>query len=768
MEQVFRVVLSLSVSGSLVGFLILLLRPVTRRFFAKRWTYYLWLLLLVRLLVPIHGDVNLAGWLSEISMGIENRQDNVTAIDQAENAANGKSTGKAQAESDTVNIENAAQNETGTVVSVGRQERNWKAGIFKIASVIWIFGLFLTVMYRLYTYRKFTREIFAGCVPVTDQRVWNKSGEIRMRLGIGRKIPLYESAAVGSPMLIGLKKPYIVLPSKLLAEMAGRENAIGLILHHELVHYKKKDIWYKWLFQAALCIHWFNPFLHVFNRKFHADCELACDEAVMTLLTEEGRKIYGNVLLDAAENIFPNYENVPAMTLLEEKRTLKERLYGIAQYHKTGILTGLCAMFVLAVLVVVAVLCGAAEVSADSGEVFVMRSSSPGFMDWIMGNIEDASFTRPVLVNSKENSYQMYDDDTLIAGESQNDVWNAWNYYGGKKTVHIDKFILNGSSALWIVYANKETTLELTSEFTLHDGRFKVVQVMPDQTVQVLNESGEKTAETVTLPEGRNCFKMVGQKARLKKIEIAYDNEDQKDIDGIFASEEEEYAYRVKAGLEPIDMAKLDDVCIYLDDKEASELYRCAWESGQVLSDKNWENLFLYSDAELTSRYLLEALQDGKIREFDSRILRKTAYSMDAKTVSECFRYLLEQDKVSEADLENIFVYSDASLSSQYLVEALMKGKMSGFSGKTLSQISLRLPPDDLTDIVLSLGKDDLTFQNLRDHVFLYLNGEQNMQCVCHYIDLGNILTDSQLRDVQTYVSEENFYRVIEYNGKNK
>ena len=48
MAQIFGVVLSLSVSGALVGLIILLIRPVTRKIFSKKWTYYLWLLVLIR------------------------------------------------------------------------------------------------------------------------------------------------------------------------------------------------------------------------------------------------------------------------------------------------------------------------------------------------------------------------------------------------------------------------------------------------------------------------------------------------------------------------------------------------------------------------------------------------------------------------------------------------------------------------------------------------------------------------------------------------
>ncbi|MDE7429311.1 MAG: M56 family metallopeptidase [Lachnospiraceae bacterium] len=797
MEQIFRVILSLSISGGLVGLLILLCRPVTRRFFAKRWTYYLWLLVLVRLLVPVHGDINLMGRLSTMMAEADSRQVSVEEVSEygdVENAEVEKpegnvsgmeSAGTADKTFDVEIIENIGRNETAIGTSVDKQEANRRAHIFQIAGIIWILGVFLTIVYRVCTYKIFVKGINAGCVAVTDRRLLCKSAEIQTRLGIIREVPLYENASINTPMLIGFRKPHIVLPSNLVVEMDGGENDIRLILHHELIHYKRRDIWYKWLFQVALCVHWFNPLLYLFNRIFNVDCELACDEAVMALLSEEGRRIYGNVLLDVAERnlsgeAFVMHRNVPAMTLLEEKKTLKERLYGIAKYQKKGFVIGFCSALVLAVFVALAVACGVAGVHTDSGSMFVMRNSSPGIVGRVLKNIPDIpdvpdipdiptpSVGGLMPVNKSGNAYRIYDDDELIAGESEHDTWEARNCYGGETRRVIDKFVLNGSDVLWIMYANKETTLEISSTFDLHDGRFKFVWVKPDRTVNTLNESGEKNTVKITLPQGRNVIKMVGQKAHVENIEIAYSGVDKKDIDGIYYSEDEEYAYRVQAGLEPLDMARLDDISIYLDAKEVSEFYRYAWESGIVLSSDNWENLFIYSDQELTSCYLLEALQDGKIKEFDSQTLVEIASYMRGEDVSECFRYLLEHGKVSESDLEDILIYSDADLSSKYLIEAIKKGELNEFNGKLLAQVSFRISPDDLTDLVLTLGKDELTFHELRDYVIPYLGEEQTMQCIYHYIDLGNVLTDSQLWDLWPRVSEENYLRVIEYNGKQK
>ena len=521
MEQIFRVILSLSISGGLVGLLILLFRPMTRRFFAKRWTYYLWLLLLVRLLVPIHADINLMGQLSAMLAATDSRQvsvegisesghvENVEMKNQTEIGSGVEDTENAYGTFNAADIGNAEHNETAVGMSVDRQEANRRADILQIAGIIWILGMLLTALYRMCTYKSFVKGINAGCMSVTNRGLLYKSAEIQTRLGIIKEVPLYENAAVNTPMLIGLRKPHIVLPSKLLAEMTGRENDICLILHHELIHYKRRDIWYKWLFQAALCVHWFNPLLYLFNRKFNVDCELSCDEAVMALLSEEGRRIYGNVLLDVAEKnlsgeTFAMHRNVPMMTLVEEKCTLKERLQEIAKFHKKGFLIGFCSALVLAAFIALAVVCGVAGVRTDSENMFVMRNASPGIVGRVLKNIPDVpdipdipdvpdipdipdiptpSFGGLMPVNKSGNAYRMYDDDELVAGDSAHDIWEASNYCGGGKSVDIGKFSLNGSDEVWIVHANKETTMEIFSMFDLRDGRFKFVWVKPDQTV---------------------------------------------------------------------------------------------------------------------------------------------------------------------------------------------------------------------------------------------------------------------------------------------
>lgn len=179
MAQIFRVILSLSVSGGLIGLLIMLLRPVTRRVFAKKWTYYLWLLVLVRLMVPVHADINIMEYLSGKLAQVQSLQangnevsdsmasDGITRMKQDGNVSNSITGNESpEQESVTADMENAG--EISDTEALNRTQ-NRRDRFFLIAGILWMAGMILSVIWRLYTYRGFVREIRTDWIPVTDE-----------------------------------------------------------------------------------------------------------------------------------------------------------------------------------------------------------------------------------------------------------------------------------------------------------------------------------------------------------------------------------------------------------------------------------------------------------------------------------------------------------------------------------------------------------------------------------------------------------------------
>ncbi len=112
------------------------------------------------------------------------------------------------------------------------------------------------------------------------------------RLEIHKPPELFVCSTVQSPMLCGFIKPRILLPELELSD----NSAVG-ILGHELIHYKRHDLWLKLVGLLACSLHWFNPLVHFASRQSSQTIELACDEELLAGLDRAARGSYGRVLL---------------------------------------------------------------------------------------------------------------------------------------------------------------------------------------------------------------------------------------------------------------------------------------------------------------------------------------------------------------------------------------------------------------------------------------------------------------------------------------
>ena len=88
-------------------------------------------------------------------------------------------------------------------------------------------------------------------------------------------------------------------------------------------------MFYKWLVQITVCLHWFNPLVYLMRREITKACEFSCDEAVLSKMGYDNAQDYGETLLDAMAAVGKYKESLAAVTLSENKQLLKERLGAI-------------------------------------------------------------------------------------------------------------------------------------------------------------------------------------------------------------------------------------------------------------------------------------------------------------------------------------------------------------------------------------------------------------------------------------------------------
>lgn len=370
MTQIFKTVLSMSLSGAvLIALLLFGVRLVKGRL-GRQWQYYIWLIVVFRLLLPFGPEVSLLGrayqaadcMMAQAIQGTKETglsgQDSVkdTAQSVGQNAGTGteRSDGQDTEQNrtqDTVRQgmeavgekaeESVAENDRmmadslrqadGKEASLGLGQVFLRAAAFagNYLWVIWLTAAFGMLIRKGSMYQSYIKYVKAGAEPVCDLALLDQLAVTADQLGIGRTVELCVNPLVSSPMLVGYRNPCIVLPD---ADVPEKD--FQYIVMHELTHYKRRDIWYKWLVQFAVCLHWFNPFVHLMSREIDRACEFACDEAVVAKMGYGYAADYGKTLLNAMAAGGTFREPLAVITMSANKELLRERLGAIMSFNK--------------------------------------------------------------------------------------------------------------------------------------------------------------------------------------------------------------------------------------------------------------------------------------------------------------------------------------------------------------------------------------------------------------------------------------------------
>ena len=159
-------------------------------------------------------------------------------------------------------------------------------------AAVWLLGVVVFLIFHGIRHHRFANMTRRWSKHITDEHILSLLELVKSGMGIARRIPIYLCPLAGSPMMIGLIKPRILLPTVELAQ-----DELRFILKHELVHYKRKDLLYKHLVVAATVLHWFNPLVYLMAKAVHALCETSCDAEVLRSVDENTRLCYGETII---------------------------------------------------------------------------------------------------------------------------------------------------------------------------------------------------------------------------------------------------------------------------------------------------------------------------------------------------------------------------------------------------------------------------------------------------------------------------------------
>ena len=339
-------------SSILIG-AVLLGRLLLRGRISLRLQYGLWLVVLLRLLLPVQI------FTSDFGAGAVAQEVDISApVRQVYTAARSDDY---QIEYDAayqqVVLEYEARNQTIAPddidkIAYTRVQQSRELDLTKLLRGIWLAGMVVMT------------SVIVACNVHLGLRLKRRRWEVSAADSL---LPVYVTEVVPTPCIFGLFRPAIYLTP----EAAKDEQVRGHVLAHELTHYRHLDHIWSVLRSVCLVLHWYNPLVWIAARVSRADAELACDEGALARLGEEHRADYGRTLIGLTCADHGGSMFVTATTMTGSAGSIRERIKLLMKRPRNTILT-LTAVILIGALIVGCTFAGAPETTQPT------EPSTPG------------------------------------------------------------------------------------------------------------------------------------------------------------------------------------------------------------------------------------------------------------------------------------------------------------------------------------------------------------------------------------------------------
>ena len=301
--ELFKALLITSLAGSALAVVISLLRPITKKLFGYSWHYYIWLCVLFVMLMPVRFNVNPMPAPNIATQTVQTQQ--TVAGEQPETTENIVQTAP---------IQKPQLLQKATVI--------WDRIIYNrmnILAYVWLIGAIALMLLNVVRYVRLNIKI-------------RKNGEViscpETREYTDRRINVRIWENVASPFMTGIFRPTLILPKTELSE-----EQLHNILRHEMTHFKRHDILYKWFAEFVKCVHWFNPISWYVSKQIASECEISCDMSVTKNMTDSEEMSYVSTIL----SLLPTGKSkqLPLTTQMASSKKFLKRRFIMIKNKKT-------------------------------------------------------------------------------------------------------------------------------------------------------------------------------------------------------------------------------------------------------------------------------------------------------------------------------------------------------------------------------------------------------------------------------------------------
>jgi TonB family protein len=296
LQTLFVGLLNYTIGVSIIIGLIFMIRFVTGKRLPAWWLYSLWLILLIRMLIPLEFG-NLSNLFNYVPVLGESGLFELSAI--------------------TINVPSTTQ--------------GWGLPVENSLVFLWLAGVMVLGIYIFFKNLNFWIMIKQKSL-LTDKRVLDLLEDCKRRMKINTVLGIIITEKVKSPALFGYIRPRLLLPEGILETLNDAE--LAYVFMHELGHLKRHDIGISWLLTLLQIIHWFNPLVWLAFYQMRVDQESACDASVLSRIKRDQRIDYANTIIGFLERFCRNRQLPALVGILENKTQIRRRIAMITYYKR--------------------------------------------------------------------------------------------------------------------------------------------------------------------------------------------------------------------------------------------------------------------------------------------------------------------------------------------------------------------------------------------------------------------------------------------------
>ncbi|WP_249412943.1 M56 family metallopeptidase [Paenibacillus antibioticophila] len=342
LSMLFLKGLELTLAGSVIAFLLLLIRRYGSKRLGPRIMCWLWTILLLKLLLPVSwsGMVSLENWTDPYLYDARYGADKM--VTEAGKVWSGLRDHLLPQEKGWMAYSPMRMYQNGQELQVqmpavkqelvnSLQAQTSMMQSQTVMAILWITGAVGVWCWRHWKSRGIRRWITMS-VPFKSDELDLLLEDCRKEVNVRRPVRLMRSA-LPYPALHGWFRPVILLPYESMT-LYGKEE-MRLILLHELWHYKQRDILMFLLARFLRLVHWFNPLIRLALKRFEEDLEIRCDWRVLRQLEREEGLSYGLLLVRQGElNGGGALSSGPGLPLLTGASGISHRVSHVSTFLK--------------------------------------------------------------------------------------------------------------------------------------------------------------------------------------------------------------------------------------------------------------------------------------------------------------------------------------------------------------------------------------------------------------------------------------------------